>query len=452
MAPDSHAGADEALLVEPIEGPLDATVVLPGSKSITNRALVCAALAAGESRLLGPLEADDTMAMVEGLHALGVSVERERAGRTDGSPDGSIWLVAGCDGRPPSEVAIVDARLSGTTSRFLMPVAGLGLGVTRVDGALPLRARPMGPSIHALRELGVTVVEAGAPGHLPVDLSEGPAAGGAVDVAGDASSQFLSGLLLAGPAMRTGLTLRVEGPLVSAPYVEMTAAVMAAFGVEVARPDATTWRVAPQTYRGTRYRIEPDASAASYAFAAAAIVGGRVRVEGLSPASLQGDVAFVDLLERMGAEVERTATAITVTGTGGLRGIEADLSQISDTAQTLAAVATFAEGPTRVTGIGFIRHKETDRIGNVVAELRRAGIRADEEADGFVVHPGAAQPATVETYHDHRMAMSFALLGLRRPGIRISDPGCVGKTFPGFWAMLQALREGGGSPGRVLPS
>jgi 3-phosphoshikimate 1-carboxyvinyltransferase len=310
----------------------------------------------------------------------------------------------------------------------------------------------MGPSIHALRQLGVTVVEAGAPGHLPVDLSQGPAAGGEVEVAGDASSQFLSGLLLAGPAMRTGLTLRVDGPLVSAPYVEMTTAVMAAFGVDVTRPDATTWAVAPQSYRGTRYRIEPDASAASYAFAAAAMVGGRVRVEGLSPASLQGDVAFVDLLERMGAQVERSSSAITVTGTGALRGIEADLSQISDTAQTLAAVAVFAEGPTRLTGIGFIRHKETDRIGNVVAELRRAGIGAEEEADGFVVHPGDAKPTTIETYHDHRMAMAFALLGLRSPGIRISDPGCVAKTFPGYWAMLQGLRDGGGSTGRVLPS
>lgn len=435
----------EPLAVEPLPGPLEATVRLPGSKSITNRALVCAALAEGESRLLNPLEADDTMAMVEGLGALGIPVERAGA-------DGAVWVMTGCAGRPPADVAIVNARLSGTTSRFLMPVAALGVGVTRVDGALPLRHRPMGPSIHALRELGVTVVEAGAPGHLPVDLSEGPAAGGAVEVAGDASSQFISGLLLAGPAMRTGLQVRVDGPLVSAPYVEMTAAVMRAFGVEVARPDGATWAIAPQAYRSTAYRVEPDASAASYAFAAAAIVGGTVRVEGLGTASLQGDVAFVDLLERMGVRVERTADATTVTGTGVLRGIDADLSQISDTAQTLAAVAAFAEGPSRLTGIGFIRRKETDRIGNVVTELRRAGIWAEEQPDGFVVHPGEVQPATVETYHDHRMAMAFALLGLRAPGIRIADPGCVGKTFPGYWAMLDGLREGTGSPDRVLPS
>jgi 3-phosphoshikimate 1-carboxyvinyltransferase len=277
-------------------------------------------------------------------------------------------------------------------------------------------------------------------------------AGGEIRVAGNASSQFLSGLLLAAPAMRTGLTLRLDGELVSQPYVDMTTAVMGGFGVHVERPDAATWRVEPQGYRSAEYVVEPDASAASYAFAVAAIVGGSVRVEGLGTRSLQGDVAFVDLLERMGARVERAETSITVHGTGALRGIEADLSQMSDTAQTLAAVAAFAEGPTRLTGIGFIRRKETDRIGDVVTELRRAGIDADEEPDGFVVRPGPIRPATIETYDDHRMAMSFALLGLRASGIRIADPGCVAKTFPGYWAMLEGLRADADPAARVLPS
>ena len=429
----------DPLPIEPLGGPVDATVSPPGSKSLTNRALVCAALAEGESRLRHALRADDVAAMQDGLRALGVEVRV--TSEVDGDDD-DIQVV-GCGGRPPATVAIADAHLSGTTSRFLLPVAALAAGTIRVDGALPLRARPMGPSIEALRALGVTVTEAGGPGHLPVDVSDGPVAGGEITVPGDASSQFLSGLLLAGPAMRTGLTVRVEGTLVSRPYVDMTVAVMAAFGVTVDRPDDRTWRIEPQTYVATSYEIEPDASAASYAFAVPAIVGGTVRVDGLGSASLQGDVAFVDLLARMGARVEQTATSTTVHGTGRLLGIEADLSAISDTAQTLAAVAAFADGPTRITGIGFIRRKETDRVAAMVTELRRVGVDAEEEADGIVVRPGPIRAATVETYDDHRMAMAFALLGLRAPGIAIADPGCVAKTYPGFWRMLASLRDSG---------
>ncbi len=420
--------------VDPVSGPLDAVVRLPGSKSITNRALVCAGLAEGTSVVRGALRADDTEAMVEGLAALGVEVEAEADRLT----------VRGCGGRPTIDAAIVDARLSGTTSRFLLPMAALGAGTTRVDGGLGLRARPMAPSIDALRALGAHVAEVGAPGHLPVELRAGPLAGGAVSLGGEASSQFLSGLLLSGPAMRSGLVVHLTGDLVSRPYVDMTVAVMGAFGVRVEHPDERTWTVAPQTYSAVTYDVEPDASAASYFLAAAAIAGGSVTVEGLSVPSLQGDLAFVDLLERMGARVTRDGAGTTVHGTGALRGIDADLSQISDTAQTLAVVAAFADGPTRVRGIGFIRHKETDRIGAVVSELRRAGIDAEAEPDGFVVRPGRVRPATIETYEDHRMAMSFALLGLRAPGIRIADPGCVAKTFPGFW---QVLHELSGPPG-----
>ncbi len=437
----------DPLSVEPLDRPVDAVAALPGSKSITNRALVCAALADGETVLHNVLRADDTAAMLDGLWALGI--EAREGG---GTGDADAFHVIGCGGRPPADVAIVDARLSGTTSRFLLPVAALGAGHVRVDGGLPLRARPMGPSIEALRAVGATVVDAGAPGHLPVDISGGPVAGGEITVPGEASSQFLSGMLLAGPAMRTGLTIRLAGALVSQPYVEMTTTVMGSFGAVVGRPDERTWVVEPQAYRSTTYAIEPDASAASYAFAIPAIVGGRVRVDGLGTASLQGDVAFVDLLERMGARVERTAASITVHGTGQLHGIDVDMSQISDTAQTLAVVAAFADGPTRIHGVGFIRHKETDRIGNVVTELRRAGIDAVEEPDGFVVRPGPIRPALIETYDDHRMAMAFALLGLRSPGIRIADPGCVAKTFPGYWNLLADLRLSGQGPTRVQPS
>lgn len=430
--------ADDELAVIPIHHPIDATVTVPGSKSLTNRALVCAALAAGESTINNVLEADDTAAMVDALRALGISVEQSAS---TGLAGPSLRVV-GCAGRLSADVAFVDARLSGTTSRFVLPLAALSPGTTRVDGGLPLRARPMAPSIDALRALGVTVTDAGAPGHLPVDVSGGPAHGGEVAVAGDASSQFLSGLLLAGPAMAAGVTLQVTGELVSLPYVEMTAAVMEAFGARLATPTPHTWRVEPQGYQAITYEVEPDASTASYVFAAAAITGGSATVAGLGSRSLQGDIGFVDVLEQMGARVERSRFHTTVTGTGTLRGVQVDMGNISDTAQTLAAVAAFAEGPTQVTGIGFIRRKETDRIAAVVTELRRAGIHATEDDDGFTVVPGPIVPATVATYHDHRMAMAFALLGLRAEGIRIADPGCVAKTFPGYWQMLDDLRSG----------
>jgi 3-phosphoshikimate 1-carboxyvinyltransferase len=211
--------------------------------------------------------------------------------------------------------------------------------------------------------------------------------------------------------------------------------------------------VPPGSYRAGDYRVEPDASTASYPLAAAATVGGRVTVDGLRAGSRQGDARFADLLGAMGARVERTATSTTVVGTGALRSLgEVDMADMPDLAQTLAVVAVFADGPTRVTGVALIRHHETDRIAAVVSELRRAGVRADETSDGFVVHPGPVRPARIETYDDHRMAMSFALLGLRAPGIEIADPGCVAKTFPGYWRMLDELRAGQGSGSRVPSS
>jgi 3-phosphoshikimate 1-carboxyvinyltransferase len=437
--------------VVPLARPLDAVVVLPGSKSLTNRALVCAALAGGTSVLEGALLADDTEAMLDGLARLGIAVAAD--------PATAQVTVTGCAGELPlvgGPAVTLDARLSGTTSRFLLPVLVLSLASSpvRLDGAPPLRARPMADGIAAVRALGATVVEEGEPGHLPV-VVHGPVATDrqpVLEVAGGASSQFLSGLLLTAPALPTGVTLAVTGELVSRPYVDMTVAVMRSFGAEVAGGDGDsdsggdmTWQVVGSGYRAASpYVIEPDASAASYFFAAAAICGGRVTVDGLGAASLQGDLGFVDVLEDMGCRVERTATSTTVVGPGPgeLVGVDVDMRELSDTAPTLAAVAVFARTPTRLRGIGFIRRKESDRIGDVVHELRRCGVTADEEPDGLVVHPGTPQPARIATYDDHRMAMSFALLGLRAPGIEIADPGVVAKTFPGYWDALDALRTG----------
>lgn len=424
------------LAVEPIQGPLDAVVRVPGSKSITNRALVCAALAQGTSTLSNVLHADDTEAMVDCLRALGFDVDADwSASRVD---------VAGAGGTVPAASARLDCRLSGTTSRFVLPVAALGQGSFVVDGDEPLRRRPMGPTLDALRQLTVEVEEQGQPGRLPVRLSGGPAySSRPLELRGDASSQFLSGLLLAAPAVRgDDLVVRpAQGsPLVSQPYLAMTVAVMEAFGASVLPLDEGGWVVRATGYRARDLLVEPDASAASYFFAAAALLGGSVTVEGFGTESLQGDVAFVDVLEQMGAEVDRAPERITVTGTGVLHGGVFDFTHISDTAQTLAAIAPFADAPVTVTGIGFIRGKETDRIAAVVTELQRAGIQAKEQVDGFVVHPGQPRPAVIETYDDHRMAMAFALLGLKLPGIQIADPGCVAKTFPDYWTALEALR------------
>jgi len=418
----------EVLAIEPIDRPVDADVAIPGSKSITNRALVAAALAEGTSRLTGVLDADDTRAMLGVIAELG-------AGVTARAEPGS-YQVEGTGGVLAPGPRTLDVRMSGTTARFATPLAARGSGVYIVDGAPEMRARPMAETVLALRSLGITI----APETLPLNL-RGGFDGGRLTLAASVSSQFASGMLLAAPGTARGLELDLEGDVVSRPYLDMTVAVMRAFGAEVEQPHPNRFVVAPGVgYTGTDYAIEPDASAASYFFAAAAVTGGRVRVTGLGRNALQGDVGFVDVLAAMGADVTMADDHIEVRGTGSLRGVDVDMSQISDTAQTLAAIAPFADGPTRVTGIGFIRRKETDRIGAVVAELRRMGITADEEPDGFRIEPGVPQPAVVQTYHDHRMAMSFAITGLRASGVEIADPGCVDKTFPEFWDVLSTLR------------
>lgn len=427
----------DPLPIRPFGGPVDAVVRPPGSKSLTNRALVAAALATGTSRLDGVLFADDTEAMLACVQALGARADVDRDART--------ITITGTGGRLAEGPVELHAALSGTTSRFIAAVLALGAGPFRLDGGAPLRARPMAPVLEAVRQLGATVAEEGVAGHLPVTVSGGAtgvgAAGetGLVRVPGDISSQFVSGLLLSGACLPGGLRVELSTDPVSRPYLDMTIGVMAAFGATARADGPRAYVVEPGGYAAADYAVEPDASAASYLFATAAVCGGRVRVEGLGRGSLQGDVRFVDALERMGCTVVRGDDAIEVIG-GPLHGIEADFEPISDTAQTIAAVAAFAEGRTRITGIGFIRRKETDRIAAVVTELRRVGIGAHEQDDGFVIDPGPLHAATIETYDDHRMAMSFTLLGLRSPGISIADPGCVAKTFPDYFDVIETLR------------
>ncbi|MFZ5830944.1 MAG: 3-phosphoshikimate 1-carboxyvinyltransferase [Planctomycetota bacterium] len=420
----------ETIAIKPC-GPLDARIRPPGSKSITNRALICAALADGPSTLAGALRSEDTEVMIEALRRLGVRVEQDTAAQT--------LRVEGCSGRFPGETAELYLANSGTSIRFLTAAVCVGQGVFRLDGSPRMRQRPIGDLLDALTALGAELHSENGNGCPPVIVRAAGLAGGKATVSGAISSQFLSGLLMATPYARASCELVVEGELVSKPYIAMTLAVMRSFGAAVDHSDFSRFRVAAgQRYHGGRFEIEPDASAASYFFAAAAIAGGAVTVEGLTESSLQGDVGFCKCLQQMGCAVQYDQNGITVHG-APLRGVDVDMGDISDTVQTLAAAALFAEGPTTIRGVAHIRHKETDRIGDLARELRKFGAEVDEREDGLRIVPRALSGAEIDTYNDHRMAMSLALVGLRVPGVVIRDPRCTEKTYPDFFADLERL-------------
>lgn len=426
-----------SITITPVQHPLRGTIRPPGSKSITNRALVLAALSSGPTLLTGVLDSQDTRVMVESLRRLGFSVEQDLAG--------CRCTVIGQAGHIPATSADLWLENSGTSIRFLTSVCALGLGHYRLDGVERMRQRPIGDLVHTLRQLGASIAFETPASLCPpvsIDGTAGRLRGGTASVNGNISSQFLSSLLMAAPACPEAVTLRVSGELVSQPYVTMTLQMLRDFGAVVTAPaDLSTFHIAPQPLQARHYDIEPDASAASYFFAAAAVTAGSVTVTGLHREALQGDVAFVDALEQMGCNVDWQPDRITVHGRP-LHGIDIDMNAISDTAQTLAAVAAFASSPTRIRSVAHMRHKETDRIAAVATELRRAGLHAEEHPDGLTIHPGTPQPCSIHTYDDHRMAMSFSLLGLKAPGITILDPGCTAKTYPNYFQDLQRLCSG----------
>ncbi len=425
----------DSIEIQPVPRPICSTVRPPGSKSITNRALVCAALAKGTSTLRGALQSEDTQVMIEGLRQLGISI--------DVPSDGETLVVEGCQGIPPAQQANVFVGNSGTTIRFLTTLATLASGNFRLDGIPRMRQRPLGDLASALRQLGAQVTCEGANDCPPVAIVANGLPGGEATIRGNISSQFLSGVLMAAPCARDWVTLRVEGTLVSLPYVRMTLEVMKSFGATVqTADDFSEMQIAHHaSYAACNYPIEPDASAASYFWAAAAVTGGKVTVSGLSKKSLQGDVAFVDCLEKMGCNVTYETNCVTVTG-APLHGIDLDMNAISDTVQTLAVVALFAEGPTKIRNVAHIRHKETDRLAALATELRKFGAEVVENQEGLEITPGKTAseqvaPVVIETYNDHRMAMSFAVAGLARPGVVILDPGCTAKTYPRFFEDLK---------------
>ncbi|MET9129442.1 3-phosphoshikimate 1-carboxyvinyltransferase [Streptomyces antibioticus] len=406
-----------------------ALVDIPGSKSITARALFLAAAADGVTTLRRPLRSDDTEGFAEGLERLGYRIGR--------GPD--AWQIDGRPEGPGVAEADVYCRDGATTARFLPTLAAAGHGTFRFDASPQMRRRPLLPLTRALRDLGVDLRHEEAEGHHPLTVAAAGVEGGDVVLDAGQSSQYLTALLLLGPLTRTGLRITVTD-LVSVPYVEITVAMMRAFGVEVVR-EGDTYVVPPGGYRATTYAIEPDASTASYFFAAAALTGGEVTVPGLGRGALQGDLGFVEVLRRMGARVETGADGTTVAGTGELRGLTVTMRDISDTMPTLAALAPFASGPVRIEDVANTRVKECDRLDACAENLRRLGIDVATGPDWIEIRPGTPRGTDIKTYGDHRIVMSFAVTGLRVPGISFDDPGCVRKTFPGFHEAFALLRK-----------
>jgi 3-phosphoshikimate 1-carboxyvinyltransferase len=427
----------ESLEIVPVTAPLRGVIRPPGSKSLTNRALILAAIAEGTSELTGVLDSRDTQVMMDSLGRLGIALQSDL-------PHQRV-VVEGCGGRIPVRKADLYLENSGTSIRFLAALCTLGQGRYRLDGNERMRQRPIGDLLAALNQLGAHTCCEQTPGCPPLVVEASGLPGGTTRVETSLSSQFLSALLMAAPGAELPVEIHLNGPPVSEPYIDMTLGVMARFGVTVDTSQPQVFHIEPQRYRGGRYEIEPDASAASYFAAAAAITGGEITIERLSHYSLQGDVRFIEVLEQMGCRADWQSDRVTVHG-GPLRGVDVDMNAISDTAPTLAAVAVFADGPTHIRNVAHMRVKETDRIAAVVTELRRLGITVEERPDGLSIHPGPVQPADVATYDDHRMAMSFALIGLRAKGVRIQNPGCTSKTYPAFFDDLERLCNSARSP------
>lgn len=436
--PSSPLPAQDPWPAPSATGPLDAVVPVPGSKSLTNRFLLLAALADTPTHLHAPLHSRDSALMIGALRALGTRVVAADA-KGDPTEAGTDLLVTPGPLRGPARV---DCGLAGTVMRFMPPVAALADGDTLLDGDPRARERPMAPVIRALRDLGVTVTEHGRPGYLPFTVhGSGTVGGGPVDVDASASSQFVSALLLAAPRFRHGLALRHTGAtLPSLPHIEMTVVVLRAAGVVVDDSVPGTWRVEPGPVAGGRIDVEPDLSNAGPFLAAALVSGGTVRVPGWPERTTQAGDLLRGLLEQMGGVVSRAEDGLTVRGAGAIHGVDVDLRDGGELAPTVAALAALADSPTRLRGIAHLRGHETDRLAALVAEINRLGGDAEETPDGIVIRPAAAlHGATVHTYHDHRMATFGAIIGLRVPGVGVENVGTTAKTLPDFPAQWAAM-------------
>lgn len=424
----------DTITIPALNRPVDATVEIPGSKSITNRALLVAALAQGDSILENALFSEDSKYFVKCLENLGIPI-------TLNSYLSQIQ-VTGRGGEIPATQADLFVGLAGTAARFISALVALGNGEYRLDGVPRMRERPMDDLLKVLQTGGATVNFEGNPGFMPYTIYAQQFSGGHFRLKGNQTSQQLSALLMIAPLAQQDTIIEVEGTLVSQSYVKMTCRLMADFGVQVLQTNENQFQIkAGQRYHARNYTIEPDASNASYFFAAAAVTGGRVRVNHLTKQSCQGDILWLNVLEQMGCQINDSDNYTEVTGPKQLQGINIDMNDMSDLVQTLGAIAPFTSSPVIIRNVEHIRYKETERIQAVVTELRRLGVKVEEFADGLKIEPSPITPAAIETYHDHRMAMAFAVTGLKVPGIVIKDPGCTAKTFPDYFTRFFQMLE-----------
>jgi 3-phosphoshikimate 1-carboxyvinyltransferase len=412
---------------------LDARVSIPGSKSITHRALIAAGLAKGETLLDEALSCDDTLYTINGLRALGIPI----------STHGTRMKVGGMGGEFHSPTGATDICLgnSGTSYRLLLATAALARGQYILTGSPRMYHRPIGELVRALNKLGVEALCIGHDGFPPVRVNARGIRGGKAEVKGNMSSQYVSSLLLAGPYTRNGVEIEVKGNQVSQQYVDVTVDVIRTFGVTVDRDGYRHFKIqSGQRYQPCHSRIEGDVTSASYFWAAAAVTGGTVTTENIYPhTTKQGDIHFLYILEEMGCHVERERDRVVVQG-GALSGIEVDMATMPDMVPTLAAIALFANGTTTIRNVSHLRHKESDRLRAIAAEWTRLGARAEEFSDGIIIHGGEELAGTVvDTHGDHRLAMSLAVVGLRVPGIKITNEQCVNKSFPRFWNLLNKV-------------
>jgi 3-phosphoshikimate 1-carboxyvinyltransferase len=416
--------------IDPL-GNLDASVPIPGSKSFTQRALVVASLAEGKSLLQNALLAEDSIYLMEALKDLGAQICIE----------GQDVRVTGTGGRLKNPRRVIYLGNNGTAMRFLISVVSLGEGEYTLTGSERLCRRPIGALVEALRSLGVEARSKVGEGFPPVTVNARGLPGGAVVFKNIESSQFVSSLMICSPYARKETVIDLEGPVRSYPYLEMTQEVMNAFGVPVDQDGPNRFRVSGrERYQSREYSVEGDASSASYFFLAAAVCGGRVRVENLNPRSRQGDMEFLAILEKLGCRVVRGENWVEVLGGDLSRGEYVfDLGNMPDMVPGLAVLATRRFGRTLIRNVAHLRFKESDRLQALARELRKIGIQAQETDDGLAVEGGPAKGAAIETYEDHRIAMSFAILGLAVPAMAIQNPGCVAKSFPDFWEKLGGL-------------
>ncbi|ODS32449.1 MAG: 3-phosphoshikimate 1-carboxyvinyltransferase [Candidatus Scalindua rubra] len=413
---------------------IDAVVRVPGSKSYTNRSLITASLAAGKSIIKNALLSEDTQHMISCLSKIGMSIKS--------IPEDGVLTVDGCGGEIPVNEAQLFAGNAGTVMRFMTATLTLGEGRYEIDGVERMRNRPIQELLDGLNQLGADVASKENTGCPPVLINASGLKGGIIKMKGDVSSQYISAILLAAPYAISDVHIVITDDLVSKNYVDMTIEVMNRFGVNVERDSYKEFHVSSgQCYKGCEYVVESDASSASYFLAAAAITGGKVRIDGLGENSLQGDASFVDVLNKMGCTIKKTNNWLEVVG-GRLRGVDVDMNDTPDVVQTLAVVAVFAVGKTRIRNVRNLRYKETDRIAAIVNELKKTGVKVREYEDGLEIEPAFPHSAEISTYNDHRMAMSFALIGLRTKGIKIKNPECVYKTFPDFFERLEKLYHG----------